>query len=108
MLYYEFNVGEDVYKLRLNTRAIISLEKKLKLNPVLIFMNKENQNIPTVEQMLTILEVALQEYHKDVDAYSVFDKWVESGHIVGEFTGVIVDLYRVCGLFKTEEEKEKN
>lgn len=107
MMYVEFPVGGKEYKLRLNTRAIITLEKKLGKNPIFIYMNKENRNAPTVEEMLSVLEIALKEYHADVDAYDVFDAWLAEGHVVGEFSNVIVELYKNCGLFKNEQE-EKN
>ena len=107
MTYVEFKVKDKEYKLRLNTLAIIQLEKKLGVNPILVFNNKKNSNIPAVEDMLTILEVALKQYHKDVDAFALFDEWLEDGHMVGEFTTVIVELYKSCGLFK-KDENEKN
>lgn len=106
MLYYDFKVGDKEYKLRLNTRTLITLETKLKKNPVLIFINPENKNAPTIEQMITILEVALKEYHPDVDAYELFDEWLASGNLVGEFTQVIVDLYKLCGLIKSDEDQK--
>lgn len=105
MKYYDFKAGNETYKLRLNMRSIVSLEKKLGKNPILVFINKENNNVPTIEQMTLILEAALQEYHNDVDAYEVFDSWLEDGHIVGEFASTIIELYKLCGLFKNEEEK---
>lgn len=106
-MYYDFEVGNKTYQLRLNTRAVITLEKKLNKNPILVFINPETKNTPTIEQMLIILEVALKDKHPDVDACEVFDEWLAEGHIFGEFSRVIIDLYRLCGLFKSEEE-EKN
>ena len=51
MMYYEFEVGNKVYKLRLTTRNVVSLEKQLGCNPLGIFGNGET--LPTVSQMVT-------------------------------------------------------
>ena len=45
MMYVEFKVKDKEYKLRLNTLGIIQLEKKLGVNPILVFSNKKNSNI---------------------------------------------------------------
>lgn len=107
MMYYDFDAGNNTYQLRLNTKAIITLEKKLNKNPILVFINPENKNTPTLEEMVTILEVALKDQHPEADVYKVFDEWLADGHIVGEFSKIIIDLYKLCGLFKKDDE-EKN
>ena len=57
MLYYEFSVGEKTYKLRLNTRNTIALEKQLGCNPLAIFGSGDT--IPTVTTMVNILHYSL-------------------------------------------------
>ena len=51
MLYYDFKAGNREYKLRLNTRNIIELEKKLGCNPLMIF-GKDGDSVPTVSAWL--------------------------------------------------------
>jgi hypothetical protein len=51
MLYYDFIVGEETYKLRLSTRSIMALEKKIGMNPLMIF-GLNGDNIPTVSTMV--------------------------------------------------------
>ena len=46
MLYYDFEAGNKAYKLRLNTRNIVGLEKVLGCNPLGIFGNGET--LPTI------------------------------------------------------------
>jgi len=46
-MYTELIIGGDTYKLRLNTRASIQLEKALGCNPMNILIAMESGNLPT-------------------------------------------------------------
>ena len=101
MLYTELTVGTDNYKLRLNTRAIIVLEKQLGCNPIAIF--GDGDTIPTISTMVSILHASLQQYQHNItlnDAYDIFDRYLDEGHTITDFLPVIVDLYKVSGLIK--------
>lgn len=103
MLYYEFEAGNKNYKLRLNTRNIITLEKLLGTSPLAIF----NGDIPTLTSMASILYCSLQQYHHGIsldDAYDIFDIYLED-HTLPEFLSVITEVYKVSGLIKTNTEK---
>lgn len=107
MLFYEFEVGNKAYKLRLNTRNTIALEKALGCNPLAIFGNGDN--IPTVTVMVNILFAALQQYEHGItlnDAYDIFDKWLDEGHVVTDFIPVILEVYKSSGILKVDKEGE--
>lgn len=107
MMYYEFEVGNKVYKLRLNTRNTIALEKALGCNPLGVF--GDGNTLPTVSQMVNILWASLQAYEHGIslnDAYDIFDKYLES-HVMTDFFNVIVEVYKVSGLMPNEV-SEKN
>lgn len=107
MEYYELKTSKNEYKLRLNVRAVVALEKDLGKNPLYVFTNK----IPEIEDMVKILYHSLKHYQPETtmdDAYNIFDEWVEDNHIIGEFSGVCVDLYTQSGLFKPQGTEEKN
>lgn len=109
MLYYEFNVGEKTYKLRLNTRNTIALEKQLGCNPLAIFGNGDT--IPTVTTMVNILHYSLQQYHHGItlnNAYDIFDEYIADGNTSTDFIPVIVDIFKVSGIIKEEGNSEKN
>jgi hypothetical protein len=57
MNYYDFEAGGKTYKLRLNTRNIVALEKKLGCNPIMIF--GKGDTIPTVSQMVEVLHASM-------------------------------------------------
>jgi hypothetical protein len=107
-MYYDFSVGDKAYKLRLNTRNTIVLEKTLGCNPIAIF--GKGDTIPTVSSMVAILHASLQQYHHGItmnDTYDIFDKYLEEGNTSTDFIPVIVEIYKVSGIIK-EEENEKN
>lgn len=108
MLYTDFTAGNKEYKLRLNTRNLISLENKLGCNPLAIF--GDGETLPTITQMVAILHAALQPYNHGItlnDAYDIFDNYLEE-HTMTDFIPVIIELYKVSGLIKQEETSEKN
>lgn len=108
MMYYDFNAGNKAYKLRLNTRNIVALEKNLGCNPLAIF--GDGTTIPTISTMVNVLWAALQQYNHGIslnDAYDIFDSYIEDGNSMTDFIQVILEVYRVSGLIKTDS-TEKN
>lgn len=107
MMYHNFEVGNKVYKLRLNTRNTIALEKALGGNPLGVF--GDGNTLPTIEQMVTILWASLQQYEHGIsmeDTYDIFDKYLEN-HNMTEFLLDIMEVYKVSGLVPSEV-TEKN
>jgi hypothetical protein len=116
MLYVDFEAGNKAYKLRLNTRNIITLEKALGTNPLAIFgIDEKDARVPTVTEMVALLHAALQQYQHGItnnEACDIFDAWLEDGHQVTEFMAVIIEVYKASGIIKDtaikDEESEKN
>ena len=110
MYYTEFEAGGKTYKLRLNTRNLIALEKRIGVNPVSIFGNGDK--LPTVTTMVDILFVSLQELQHGINletAYGIFDDYIADGHKPTDFCMEIVKIYQVSGLLPKEEATaEKN
>ena len=108
MMYYDFEAGNKVYKLRLNTRNIVALEKQLGCNPLAIF--GDGTTIPQVNTMVNVLWASLQQYNHGIslnDAYDIFDSYIESGNGMTDFIQVILEVYKVSGLIKADS-TEKN
>ena len=60
MMYFNFEAGNKEYKLRLNTRNLIELEKRIGCNPLSIF--GDGESLPTVSVMVAVLHASLQQY----------------------------------------------
>lgn len=108
MMYVDFTAGNKNYKLRLNTRNTVALEKQLGCNPLSIF--GDGDTLPTVTTMVNILFFSLQQYNHGIslnDAFDIFDDYLADGNSATEFIPVILEVYKVSGLIK-EGTVEKN
>lgn len=108
MMYTDFTAGGNEYKLRLNTRDVVALEKRLGCNPMAIF--GDGKTIPTVTVMVAILHASMQAYQHNVTldkAYDIYDEWLADGHAMTDFLEVIINIYKVSGIIP-EEVNEKN
>lgn len=107
MLYYDFSAGNKDYKLRLNTRNTVMLEKTLGCNPLGIF--KDGETIPTVTEMVNVLYASLQQYNHGItlnDALDIFDDYIADGNTATDFIQVIISVYKVSGIIKDSKEEE--
>ena len=112
MMYVDFEAGNKTYKLRLNTRNIIALEKQLGTNPLLVF-GINGDKFPTVTEMVNILYCSLIQYNHGItinDVFDIFDDYLADGHSATDFIQVIVDIFKVSGLMDNDKENnsEKN
>ena len=107
MMYFDFEAGNKAYKLRLNTRNLVELEKRIGCNPLNIFGNGEE--LPTVSVMVAILHASLQQYQHGIslnDAYDIFDAYLEEKTMT-DFVWVILEIYKASGLIESDA-AEKN
>ena len=108
MKYYDFEVGNTNYQLRLTMRTIMKLEKKIGMNPLAIFSKGE---VPTLTVMLDVFYHSLLSTNPNMtanDAYDLFDQWLDEGHSLVDFVPIILDIYKVSGLINEEENDAKN
>jgi hypothetical protein len=108
-MYVNFTAGNKDYKLRLNTRNVVMLEKQLGCNPLSIF--GDGETLPTVTEMVNILYCSLLQYNHGIslnDAYDIFDNYLDDGHSATDFIQIIIEIYKVSGLIKQEDLEGKN
>ena len=109
MLFTNFVVGDKEYKCKLNTKSLVNLEKRLGMNPLNIFMNLDENNLPKLEDMLIILHESLQSLEHGIsmdDVYDIYDAFVEDGHNMLELMPIIIEIFKVSGLIPKDEEKK--
>ena len=108
MNYIDFTAGNKDYKLRLNTRNTVLLEKYLNCNPLSIF-GANGDTIPTITTMVQILHASMQQYEHGIslnDAYDIFDTWLADGHSTTDFIPVILEIYKASGIIPDDKEAE--
>ena len=112
MNFIDFQAGAKTYRLRLNTRAIVLLEKQLGCNPLNMF-GTNGDTVPTITTMVAVLHAAMQQYNHGItmnDAYDIFDEYLADNHSSVDFIPVIIDIFRASGLIPKEgkEQEVKN
>jgi len=58
-----------------------------------------------------VLNASLQQYNHGItlnEAYDIFDAYLDDGHAMTDFVPVIIEIYKVSGLIKSEDIGEKN
>ena len=109
MKYIDFTAGNKDYKLRLNIRNTVALEKSLGCNPLMIFGNGDR--LPTITEMVAIFHASLQQYQHNItmlNAQDIFEEWLEDGNAPTDFIQIIIDIYKVSGIIRADEASEKN
>ena len=109
-MYHLFTVGNKDYKLRLNTKNTVMLEKLLGCNPLSIF--GDGEEIPTITSMVNVLYCSLIQLNHGIslnDTFDIFDDWLAEGHVSTDFIPVILDIYKASGIISDgEADNEKN
>ena len=103
MLYSEYEINGEDYKLRLGARDIVKLEKKLGGNPMNIFMAVQNDQLPKLEAVILILHASMTKFHSNIklgDVYDMYDEYIEEGGTYMDLIPVLLDVFKVSGFFK--------
>ena len=115
MTYTEITINNEIYKLRLNTRNTVALEKALGYNPIDILLQMDRNEVPKVQELVMVLHYALQQYNHNINldkAYDIFDDYLAEDHTIFDFINdVVVPVYQNCGLLSSKSEatdEEKN
>lgn len=109
MNFIDFTAGNREYKLRLTTRSIVTLEKQLGCNPLMVFGTGDR--VPKLSEMVAILHASLQHLNHNITldkAYDIFDKYLEDGNVMTDFIPVIVDVYKASGIIRDNKEVEES
>ena len=110
-MYTEFEAGGRTYQLRLTTHGVIQLEKKLGANPLQMFMGIDEDVLPKLGDMLTVLHVMLQPLNHGIsfdDVCGIFDAFIADGHVIWDLVPVIVNAFIEAGFLQKEEADPKN
>jgi hypothetical protein len=106
-MYSTITIGNKDYKLRLNAKACVDLEKKLGTNPLNVLMEVSNDSkIPSLGTLIAILHASLQSYEHGITeakTYELYDMFVEEGNTLIDLIPIIIEVFKVSGFFKTAE-----
>lgn len=100
------------YKLRLTTMGVLNLEEKLGRNPVDVYVQLGDGQIPKIKDIVFIIHQALQPYNSNMNlekAAMLLDDYVSEGNSIFDLlNNQIYKLFQEAGLLAKEEEVEDN
>lgn len=113
MLYTTFKVKDKEYKARLSTKECVDLEKRLKTNPLNLFLKAANGEIPSLESLLIMLQASLEKYQHGISmdaVYEIFDDYCEDGGDIMSLIQLLMNVLTDAGFVpkKVEEDSSKN
>ena len=109
MLYIELPIGEEIFKLRLNTKNSLMLEKALGYNPITLLMEIDRGKMPKLADILIIFHAMLQTYQHGCDmnkVYDLFDKYCEDGKSMFDLIPVFIEVFEQSGYITKSNENE--
>lgn len=108
-MFTELIIGGDSYKLRLNTKASVALEKALGYNAISMFMDIDNGVMPKLGDILIVLHAMLQPMNHGMSidkVYDLFDKYVAEGHNMYDLIPIFVEVFQESGYMPAAKEAE--
>ena len=108
-MFTELNIGGNSYKLRLNTKASIALEKALGYNAISMFMDIDNGVMPKLSDILIVLHAMLQPLNHSINqdkVYELFDAYVAEGHNMYDLIPLFIEVFQEAGYMPKAQEAE--
>jgi hypothetical protein len=103
----EINIGKDTFRLRLNTRSSIQLEKALGYNPLNMLIDAADNKMPKKMDVITMLHAMLQAYHHGYTldkTMDLFDLYIDDGHNMFEIIPTFVEVLTDAGYIPKDAE----
>ena len=105
-MFKEFEINGVTYKLRLDTKNCIALEKKLGHSPLDDVIAVEEGKIPTFSFIITVLYYAMLKHQpgtKLEEVYSIFDTYIENGGSIMDLLPIVLDIFKQSGFFNNPQ-----
>lgn len=107
-MYTELIIGGETFKLRLNTRTSIQLEKALGYNPLNMLIAASENKMPKKMDVIIFLQNMLQSYHHGYNmekTMDLFDTYIEEGHNMFELIPTFVEVLTDAGYIPRDGEE---
>ena len=99
-MFTELKIKDETYKLRLNTRSSVALEKSLGKSPLTMLMKLDAGELPTLTDMVLILHAMLQPLNHGISlerTYDLYDAYVADGNSLFDLIPVIIEVFQESG-----------
>lgn len=108
-MYTEFTVGEKTYKLELNNRAVLQLERELGYNPLQMFMGIDEDVLPKLGDMLHVLHRSMTAYNHGIsfdDTADILEDYFKDGKTLWDLIPVLITVFQEAGFLPKNEEPD--
>lgn len=109
-MFTELIINGEIYKLRLTTKASVSLERALGYNPITMLMDIEKGKMPKLNDVLIMLQAMLTTYHHNMNmerVFDLFDEYVADGGSLFDLIPVFVKVFEQSGYISSSSNKEE-
>lgn len=109
-MFTELTINGEIYKLRLTTKASVSLERALGYNPITMLMDIEKGKMPKLNDVLIMLQAMLTTYHHNMNmerVFDLFDEYVADGGSLFDLIPVFVKVFEQSGYISSSSNKEE-
>lgn len=110
-MFTELKAGDRTYKLRLTTQGVIQLEKDLGCSPLQMLMGIDDDLLPKVTDLVTVLHRTLQPFEHGIsvsDTYGILDDFIADGNTIWDILPIIIDVFKDAGFLPKDEDDLKN
>lgn len=110
-MFTELIIKGESFKLRLDTRNSINLEKALGYNPLNLLMQLADNKMPKKMDVIIMLHSMLQKYHHGYNmdkTMDLFDDYVDDGHNMFDLVPTIVEVLTDAGYLPKEGEQTES
>lgn len=105
-MFTELIIGGETYKLKLTTKASVSLERALGYNPITMLMDIEKGKMPKLNDVLIMLQAMLTTYHHGINmdkVFDLFDEYVAEGGSMFDLIPVFVQVFEQSGYISSSK-----
>lgn len=109
-MYTELIIGGNSFKLRLDTRNSVNLEKALGYNPLNLIMALADNKMPKKMDVIIMLHAMLQKFHHGYNMDKVmdlFDDYIADGHNMFDLVPTLVEVLTEAGYIPKEKDEEE-
>lgn len=109
-MFKEIIIKDTSYRLRLNTRASVALERALGRSPLEILMKMDEGEMPKLTDLILILHAMLQPFNHGITVdrvYDLYDDFVADGHTMFDLIPIIIGVFQESGYLAKPGEIEE-
>lgn len=105
MKYLKTNDKE--YQLRLTTKACVKIESRIGKNPLNVFIEASDNQMPRMSDLMIILHECLLTVNHGIsldDVYDIYDKYCEAGGNFMTLIELLIQVFEESGFIPKEDE----